>query len=70
MTTNKKEPNSRDYGRMGGLKTLELYGAEHFREAGRIGGKKVSQNREHMSALGQKGGRSRGVSKSTERKGK
>ena len=36
--------------------------AEEAREAGRKGGVKVSQNREHMSEIGRKGGERRSVS--------
>jgi len=37
--------------------TAHEFTSEEAREAGRKGGQKVSQNREHMAAIGAKGGR-------------
>lgn len=38
--------------------TAHEFTSEEAREAGRKGGEKVSQNREHMAAIGRKGGQS------------
>src|SRR5215211_666603 len=40
--------------------TAHEFTSEEAREAGRKGGEVVSQNREHMAAIGRKGGESRG----------
>lgn len=37
--------------------TAHEFTSEEAREAGRKGGQKVSQNREHMATIGAKGGR-------------
>jgi len=42
--------------------TAHEFTSEEAREAGRKGGVKVSQNREHMSEIGRKGGERRSVS--------
>ena len=39
--------------------TAHEFSPEEAREAGRKGGRAVSQNREHMSAIGREGGESR-----------
>ncbi len=39
--------------------TAHEFTADEAREAGRKGGQKVSQNREHMRRIGQKGGEAR-----------
>ena len=39
--------------------TAHEFSSEEAREAGRKGGRAVSQNREHMSAIGREGGESR-----------
>ncbi len=38
--------------------TAHEFTSDEAREAGRKGGEKVSQNREHMAAIGRKGGQS------------
>jgi general stress protein YciG len=38
-------------------KTAHRFTAEEARRAGQIGGMKVSQNRQHMSEIGMKGGK-------------
>ncbi len=43
--------------------TAHEFDTEEAREAGRKGGQKVSENREHMAAIGRKGGESRGKRK-------
>jgi general stress protein YciG len=40
--------------------TAHEFTSEEAREAGRKGGEAVSQNREHMAAIGRRGGESRG----------
>lgn len=40
--------------------TAHEFTSEEAREAGRKGGEAVSQDREHMAAIGRKGGESRG----------
>jgi uncharacterized protein len=40
--------------------TAHEFTSEEAREAGRKGGEAVSQNRQHMAAIGSKGGQSRG----------
>ena len=40
--------------------TAHEFSSEEAREAGRKGGESVSQDREHMAAIGKKGGESRG----------
>ncbi len=42
-----------------GKGTAHEFTSQEAREAGRKGGEKVSQNREHMSRIGRKGGESR-----------
>ena len=42
--------------------TAHEFSSEEAREAGRKGGRVVSQNREHMSAIGREGGESRAAS--------
>jgi uncharacterized protein len=54
----------REVARMGGRAahqkgTAHEFSPEEAREAGRKGGRAVSQNREHMSAIGREGGESR-----------
>lgn len=41
--------------------TAHEFSSEEAREAGRKGGEKVSQNREHMAEIGRRGGESRGT---------
>jgi general stress protein YciG len=41
------------------LKRAHRFSSEEARRAGRVGGMVVSKNREHMAAIGRKGGRSR-----------
>ena len=41
------------------LKRAHRFSSEEARRAGRVGGIAVSKNREHMAAIGRKGGRSR-----------
>ena len=49
--------------------TAHEFSSEEAREAGRKGGRVVSQNREHMSAIGREGGESRAASQSRRRAG-
>jgi general stress protein YciG len=42
--------------------TAHEFNAEEAREAGRKGGEKVSQDREHMAEIGRKGGEARRAS--------
>lgn len=42
--------------------TAHEFSSEEAREAGRKGGRAVSQNRDHMSAIGRGGGESRAAS--------
>ncbi len=44
--------------------TAHEFSSEEAREAGRKGGRAVSQNREHMSAIGREGGESRAANHS------
>ena len=58
------EERRREVARMGGRAahqkgTAHEFSPEEAREAGRKGGRAVSQNREHMSAIGREGGESR-----------
>ncbi len=58
------EERRRQVARMGGRAahqkgTAHEFSPEEAREAGRKGGRAVSQNREHMSAIGREGGESR-----------
>jgi hypothetical protein len=58
------EEKRREVARMGGRAahqkgTAHEFSSEEAREAGRKGGRAVSQNREHMSAIGREGGESR-----------
>lgn len=46
-----------EIGRKGGNTVKEKYGPEFYEEIGREGGNTVSQDREHMSRIGRKGGR-------------
>jgi general stress protein YciG len=41
--------------------------SEEAREAGKLGGAKVSQDRAHMAAIGRLGGRARGAQKTAEK---
>lgn len=57
----------REVARMGGRAahqkgTAHRFSSEEAREAGRKGGRAVSQNRNHMSAIGHAGGESRAPS--------
>ena len=59
------EQRQREIAAMGGRAAHEKGTAHRFdsqeaREAGRKGGEKVSQDREHMAEIGRKGGESRG----------
>lgn len=61
------EERRREVARMGGRAahqkgTAHEFSSEEAREAGRKGGRAVSQNREHMSAIGREGGESRAAS--------
>ena len=61
------EARRREVARMGGRAahqkgTAHEFSPEEAREAGRKGGRAVSQNREHMSAIGREGGESRAAS--------
>jgi len=61
------EERRREVARMGGRAahqkgTAHEFSPEEAREAGRKGGRAVSQNREHMSAIGREGGESRAAS--------
>jgi general stress protein YciG len=47
--------------------TAHEFTSEEAREAGRKGGRAVSQNREHMSAIGREGGESRAASQTRRR---
>ena len=63
------EERRREVARMGGRAahqkgTAHEFSSEEAREAGRKGGRVVSQNREHMSAIGREGGESRAASQS------
>lgn len=49
--------------------TAHEFSSEEAREAGRKGGRAVSQNREHMSAIGREGGESRAASQTRRRSG-
>jgi general stress protein YciG len=58
------EERRREVARMGGRAahqkgTAHEFSSEEAREAGRKGGRTVSQNRDHMSAIGREGGESR-----------
>jgi general stress protein YciG len=58
------EERRREVARMGGRAahqkgTAHEFSSEEAREAGRKGGRAVSQNRDHMSAIGREGGESR-----------
>lgn len=61
------EERRREVARMGGRAahqkgTAHEFSPEEAREAGRKGGRAVSQNRDHMSAIGREGGESRAAS--------
>ena len=61
------EERRREVARMGGRAahqkgTAHEFSSEEAREAGRKGGRTVSQNREHMSLIGREGGESRAAS--------
>ena len=61
------EERRREVARMGGRAahqkgTAHEFSSEEAREAGRKGGRAVSQNRDHMSAIGREGGESRAAS--------
>lgn len=63
------EERRREVARMGGRAahqkgTAHEFSSEEAREAGRKGGRAVSQNREHMSAIGREGGESRAANHS------
>ena len=63
------EERRREVARMGGRAahqkgTAHEFSSEEAREAGRKGGRAVSQNRDHMSAIGREGGESRAASHS------
>jgi general stress protein YciG len=69
------EERRREVARMGGRAahqkgTAHEFSSEEAREAGRKGGRVVSQNREHMSAIGREGGESRAASQSRRRAGR
>lgn len=58
------EERRREVARMGGRAahqkgTAHEFSSQEAREAGRKGGRAVSQDREHMSAIGREGGESR-----------
>jgi general stress protein YciG len=66
------EERRREVARMGGRAahqkgTAHEFTSEEAREAGRKGGRAVSQNREHMSAIGREGGESRAASQTRRR---
>lgn len=66
------EDRRREVARMGGRAahqkgTAHEFTSEEAREAGRKGGRAVSQNREHMSAIGREGGESRAASQTRRR---
>jgi hypothetical protein len=68
------EERRREVARMGGRAahqkgTAHEFSPEEAREAGRKGGRAVSQNREHMSAIGREGGESRAASQTRRRTG-
>jgi general stress protein YciG len=68
------EERRREVARMGGRAahqkgTAHEFSSEEAREAGRKGGRAVSQNREHMSAIGREGGESRAASQTRRRGG-
>jgi uncharacterized protein len=68
------EERRREVARMGGRAahqkgTAHEFSSEEAREAGRKGGRVVSQNREHMSAIGREGGESRAASQVRQRAG-
>lgn len=68
------EERRREVARMGGRAahqkgTAHEFSSEEAREAGRKGGRTVSQNREHMSAIGREGGESRAASQTRRRTG-
>ena len=68
------EERRREVARMGGRAahqkgTAHEFSSEEAREAGRKGGRAVSQNREHMSAIGREGGESRAASQTRRRAG-
>jgi general stress protein YciG len=63
------EERRREVARMGGRAahqkgTAHEFSSDEAREAGRKGGRAVSQNREHMSAIGREGGESRAANHS------
>lgn len=43
--------------RLGGLTTATMYGSAHLAQIGRLGGLKVSANKQHMAEIGRKGGK-------------
>lgn len=66
------EERRREVARMGGRAahqkgTAHEFSSEEAREAGRKGGRVVSQNRDHMSAIGREGGESRAASQTRRR---
>jgi uncharacterized protein len=61
MDPEKQRVIASEGGRTAHLKgTAHEFNTEEARSAGRKGGEKVSQNREHMAEIGRKGGRSSG----------
>lgn len=63
MDTNKKDGAEKgkmtveEAGKKGGDKTSETHGPEFYSKIGQKGGETVSQDREHMSEIGKKGGK-------------
>ncbi len=51
---------AREAGEKGGDETARRHGPQFYSEIGEKGGKKVSQDRQHMRDIGRKGGESRG----------
>jgi uncharacterized protein len=61
MDQNKQREIASKGGRAAHVKgTAHQWSSDEAREAGRKGGETVSQNREHMSAIGRRGGEARG----------
>jgi general stress protein YciG len=64
MNPDRQREIAREGGRAAHIKgTAHEFNSEEARNAGRKGGEKVSQDRQHMAEIGRKGGRSSGSSR-------
>lgn len=64
MNPQRQREIAREGGKAAHIKgTAHEFTSEEARNAGRKGGEKVSQNRQHMAEIGRKGGRSSGASR-------